>query len=710
MRGRSSYRRVHDAAGPRSSTWRLKKALALLLLLGGLSFLTATGTFAVLNSGLTNRGANIATGTLTFNNTVNSGTTCYSYGTGTSGNVNSSCASLASLSTSSAITSLPVAPLTATVTSSDSITVTSGSNSQTFTASATASTGATTISVNSATPNFAYPTGSTVTDTTHATSTTLGILYPGTTQTAKVVLKDDGSINVRDLEVYMPGCAQSSTPGAPTITNAADPCAYGAQFYIEETNSTGTAIECWYPTELTGACTPSDVTVNLAPSLATTAAITSLPVFPLTTAVTSGDVITLTSGAHNQTLAASANAAIGATSISITSATPNFAYPTGTAVADTTHAGSTTLTPQLSTASALTSLPVSALGGTIYAGDQVTVSSISTSYPLSSLPLTGLNGTINSGDGILVTSGSYNQTFAASASASSGASSVSVSPLTPTWGFASGATVIDTSSTLSTSGAITSIPVAALTANIVSGDTITLTSGANTQNFTASANVAIGATAIPVTSATPNFAYPEGATVADATHATTTTSALSTSGTTTTIPIAALSVNILAGNTITLTSGAHTQNFTASASVGSGSTSIPVNAATANFAYPSGSTATDSQHTTTLVPVSATLNSHSDTFTVSTTEISGATAIPVDSQTPSYAYPGDSFVADTTYTDTLGVFAQNLNAIGSPLDLGSGPTYGNSRYFVIGMRLPANASNTLQGQMAAFSLDWYISS
>jgi hypothetical protein len=59
---------------------------------------------------------------------------------------------------------------------------------------------------------------------------------------------------------------------------------------------------------------------------------------------------------------------------------------------------------------------------------------------------------------------------------------------------------------LSTSGAITSIAVSALTQALSAG-TITLTWGTQTQTFTTT-GASVGATTIAVTSATPNFAYP----------------------------------------------------------------------------------------------------------------------------------------------------------------------------------------------------------
>lgn len=68
-----------------------------------------------------------------------------------------------------------------------------------------------------------------------------------------------------------------------------------------------------------------------------------------------------------------------------------------------------------------------------------------------------------------------------------------------------------TSSALSTGSPITSIAVNALPAAIPAG-TITLRSGAHTQNFTTT-GATLGATSITVTSATPNFAYPIGSTI-----------------------------------------------------------------------------------------------------------------------------------------------------------------------------------------------------
>jgi hypothetical protein len=61
-----------------------------------------------------------------------------------------------------------------------------------------------------------------------------------------------------------------------------------------------------------------------------------------------------------------------------------------------------------------------------------------------------------------------------------------------------------------------------------------------------------------------------------------------------------------------------------------------------------------------------------------------------------------TFVASSLY-----VFAANYTSAPSALDLGTGPVHGDSRYFQIGMRLPADASDALQGRTATFGLTWH---
>jgi predicted ribosomally synthesized peptide with SipW-like signal peptide len=91
--GGRTYRRVRGCSGRTSSTWLLKKVLATMIVVGGISSLTVGGTFALFNSQESNAQSSIASGTLTLSDTVTSGsaTACFSYGAGSSANVNNTC-------------------------------------------------------------------------------------------------------------------------------------------------------------------------------------------------------------------------------------------------------------------------------------------------------------------------------------------------------------------------------------------------------------------------------------------------------------------------------------------------------------------------------------------------------------------------------------------------------------------------------------------
>jgi hypothetical protein len=63
-----------------------------------------------------------------------------------------------------------------------------------------------------------------------------------------------------------------------------------------------------------------------------------------------------------------------------------------------------------------------------------------------------------------------------------------------------------------------------------------------------------------------------------------------------------------------------------------------------------------------------------------------------------------SFVADTLY-----LFALNRSTAASALHLGA-TAHGLTRTFTIGMQLPSDAANSLQGQAAQFGLTWRLTS
>lgn len=91
--------------------------------------------------------------------------------------------------------------------------------------------------------------------------------------------------------------------------------------------------------------------------------------------------------------------------------------------------------------------------------------------------------------------------------------------LVPGWYWFGGAiqgTPATLTSALSTSGAITSLPVSALTVAIPNGAVVVVTHPSSQglqQNYTVNGAHAVGATSLAVTSTTPNFAYPIGSTV-----------------------------------------------------------------------------------------------------------------------------------------------------------------------------------------------------
>jgi hypothetical protein len=467
-----NYRQINRSAGRSSKTWRLKKALLTLIAIGGLSFVTIGGVYAVFNSEEDNNHSSVETGTLTFTNQVNTGTVCQSYGSGSAVNVNSACSALATTST---------------------------------------------------------------------------LNYPGVLLAGNVAIANNGSLPAATLTVFMPSCTTELSPSAPTNPN------WGS--------------------------------ITLSSALSTSSAITSIGVASLTKAVTSGDSIVLTSGANTQTFVASANALIGATTISVTSQTPNFAYPTNSTVYDV-GAG------------------LCKVSGAEFYVQQV-------------------NG-------------------------------------------------ITLRSALSTGSAITSLPTTALSQAVSSGDSIVLTSGAHTQTFVASANALVGATTISVTSQTPNFAYPTTSTVIDTGTTIHLSSALSTGAAITSLPITSLSEAVTSGDSIVLTSGTSTQTYVASANALVGATTISVTSQTPNFAYPTSSVVND-----------------------------------VSPDTKCW-YPNTGSTTCSVSGSTLYAFAANYNSSSSALNLGSGPVAAATRYFVIGMELPTNASNTLQGESATFPLTWHM--
>lgn len=99
-------------------------------------------------------------------------------------------------------------------------------------------------------------------------------LYPGEPVTIDVAIHDDGSLDVGDLLLFLPGgCTVTTTGDVPTGTQGGgNPCASGGlQVSIQENVSAGgAALACWYPAS-SGACS---LTGNLS-TLATATSVAS---------------------------------------------------------------------------------------------------------------------------------------------------------------------------------------------------------------------------------------------------------------------------------------------------------------------------------------------------------------------------------------------------------------------------------------------------
>ncbi|HVC87418.1 MAG TPA: hypothetical protein VNC40_08335 [Gaiellaceae bacterium] len=215
--------------------------------------------------------------------------------------------------------------------------------------------------------------------------------------------------------------------------------------------------------------------------------VTALTVGSLEGTVTNGDSLVVTYGTNTQTFIASGGTTGGATSISVTSQNANFSYPSGSHVSDSS---SDTTASNTDCYDAKTTVPGTA-GAT--AGTALNFN-----------PVTGNPFCATALMYIQETTGGLNYCWSGKGSSPENSVGMCTAPISVTL---SGGL----------SGTVTSLPVAALNGNVASGDSVLVTSGANTQTFTAAANAFFGATSITVNSVAANYAYPIGSTVSDTT-------------------------------------------------------------------------------------------------------------------------------------------------------------------------------------------------
>jgi hypothetical protein len=134
-----------------------------------------------------------------------------------------------------------------------------------------------------------------------------GVSLWSATPGANITIRSNNAVNPYGVE----------TVAVPTSAQPVVPIQHDRTYYI--TNGAASSTFALAPT-----------VASLSTALSTGAAITSLPINALNATLASGTVI-VSSGTNTQTFTTT-GAAVGATTISVTSATPNFAYPVGSAI------------------------------------------------------------------------------------------------------------------------------------------------------------------------------------------------------------------------------------------------------------------------------------------------------------------------------------------------------------------------------------------
>lgn len=371
-----------------ASLARTKKVLVLVMAAGAIAYVGGRGTFAIFTAETSNLGNGMTSGTLVLSDVNNTtGTTCYSYNGPTADNVNSGCGSILNLTNmapgvstaqtqltikntgsldasvfelyapyprtaltgaltagQSIASTLAVSGFNVPVAANDVIMISEGNHSQSFKVAAAAK-GATTLAgVTSATPgvttyNYSYDVNARVEETNGDTSPTNSDCYDTVTTASTVPVS-------------------GATPGTslPFVTNAGNPLCSSALFWVQEQTTIGatTLSYCWAGRGAVGSAAPASngqcrtpttaaLTAALPSTSGTANPTTSITVGPLTGNIQNGDAFTIAEGANTDTFQATADAYIGATTISVASVSssttpwsPNFVYDASATIKDTT--------------------------------------------------------------------------------------------------------------------------------------------------------------------------------------------------------------------------------------------------------------------------------------------------------------------------------------------------------------------------------------
>ncbi len=302
-------------------------------------------------------------------------------------------------------------------------------------------------------------------------------------------------------------------------------------------------------------------------------------------------------------------------------------------------------------------------------------SGITSGQNVTSLAVSSLPAAVVAGQSIIVKSGLSSQTFAVSAPAPKGATSVSVASQTASANFPVGSSVsiVDCYDQKTT---VPGIPGATkgtdLNFNPTAGNPFCGTLLLYVQEITGESDG---------NPSTKNYCW-VGATYGDASGMCRAPIAVTLSSTVngssvTSLPVSALNGNVRSGDQIVLSSGASQQTVTASANAYVGATAIPINAANLNF--PGGTSVIDQ---TTLGALNA---DTTDTITNFDTLHNGSVG-PIE-------------LAPVTGNGTL--------QTGSTVELAAGA----ARTFLVGVYFPLPTGvnqNALQGLSSTFGLTWHI--
>lgn len=337
------------------SLGKVKAFLTLLMAVGAATYFGGGGALASFSAETSNEGSTIASGTLTMSNTVNTNTACFSNASATDNNVNAGCDALfhltsiapgiyggtaevsientgsidasklwiwapsvtpnltTALTSGNSVSSLAVSSLSAPVYNGQSVVVKNGSNSQTFYANANEAANATSISVVPQNANFSYP-------ATTATTVDVADCYDQLTTGGTNTATAGNNLNF--------------------VTTTGNPLCNGLHLYVQEITgmtpgTPSTKNYCWVGATEPGAgmcAAPISVTLSATGALTSGNSVSTLNVTALNGNVAAPDIVVVSDGTHSQNFTVSANAYVGATSISVTPVNANANYATGATV------------------------------------------------------------------------------------------------------------------------------------------------------------------------------------------------------------------------------------------------------------------------------------------------------------------------------------------------------------------------------------------